>query len=179
MEEKRKYNKYYAGMKFGHLTLVERLPGGQKWLCQCDCGNMVTTQIASGSRQCSECAKKLVHNLKHGHNRSSTNGPDRPYRIWIGIKSRCRNPNDTGYRWYGGRGINVCNEWNDDFNSFYEWSMTHGYSDDLTIDRIDVNGDYEPSNCRWITMAEQSSNKRYTPYKYGRDELGRFKKKEN
>lgn len=178
MDEKRRYNKYAPGMRFGKLTLIERLPGGQKWKCRCDCGNIVVTQIVSGSRQCVDCSKKLPKNIKHGHNRSATGRPDRPYRIWIGIKSRCRNPNDTGYHWYGGRGIDVCDEWNDDFNSFYDWAMSHGYSDELTIDRIDVNGNYEPSNCRWATISEQCHNKRYSPYKYGRDELGRFKKKE-
>ena len=97
MGETRTYTKYSPGMQFGNLTLVERLPGGQKWLCRCDCGNMVTTQIARGSRQCADCARKSLSRIKHGHNRSAAGRPDRPYRIWIGIKSRCRNPNDTGY----------------------------------------------------------------------------------
>lgn len=177
MEEKRQYNKYVPGMRFGKLTLLERLPGGQKWRCQCDCGNIVVTQIASGSRQCTSCAienNRSVH-IKHGHNTGKK--PDRIYRIWIGMKSRCRNPNDTGYHVYGGRGIDVCDEWWSDFTTFYDWAMNNGYSDDLTIDRIDVDDGYYPDNCRWVTMYEQSQNRRYIPYKYGRDEFGRFKKR--
>lgn len=172
-----RYNRYEAGMKVGRLTLIERLPGGQKWLCRCDCGNMVTTQISGGSRQCNMCANELRGNFKHGHN--SRGKPDRLYRIWIGIKSRCNNPNDTGYRYYGGRGIGICEEWINDFLVFYNWAMTHGYSDELTIDRIDVNGNYTPYNCHWIPQSEQSVNRRYTPYRYGRDDHGRFLRKEN
>ncbi len=83
----------------------------------------------------------------------------RLYGIWNGIKQRCNNPNRPKYKSYGGRGIKVCNEWNTSFKSFYDWAMANGYRDDLTIDRIDVNGNYEPSNCRWTSLKEQSYNK--------------------
>lgn len=86
----------------------------------------------------------------------------RLHRIWTNIKTRCYNVNSPNYKRYGGRGIAVCFEWRNSFELFYQWAMSNGYSDDLTIDRIDVNGDYEPSNCRWATVAEQQRNKRNT-----------------
>ena len=153
----RSYNKYVPGQRFGKLTLVERMPGGQKWRCVCDCGAEVITQIARGSRACYACAHKNT-NLKHGHNRNHK--PDRIYRIWIGIKSRCNNPHDTGFRYYGGRGISVCQEWENSFEEFHDWAIANGYESHLTIDRIDVNGNYEPANCRWADLKTQQSNKR-------------------
>lgn len=88
----------------------------------------------------------------------------RIYSIWCDMKKRCNNKNQSNYNNYGGRGIKVCKEWNDDFESFLEWSISNGYNDSLTIDRIDVNGNYEPSNCRWVTWEEQHYNKRNTVY---------------
>lgn len=82
----------------------------------------------------------------------------RIYNSWRKMVSRCTDKNDIRYKYYGGRGITICNEWNE-FRPFYEWALANGYSDNLTIDRIDVNGNYEPSNCRWITMKEQCNNK--------------------
>ena len=83
----------------------------------------------------------------------------RLYRIWANIKTRCYNSNIPNYKRYGGRGITMCEEWKNNFQSFYDWSMSHGYSDELTLDRIDNDGNYEPSNCRWVTMKEQDNHR--------------------
>lgn len=86
----------------------------------------------------------------------------RLYKCWSGMKQRCLNPNAINYQDYGGRGIVVCDEWKNNFTAFYKWAVSHGYSDELTIDRIDVNGNYEPSNCRWADKETQDYNKRET-----------------
>lgn len=82
------------------------------------------------------------------------------YRRYNHMKDRCYNKNNKDYKDYGGRGITICKEWLDDFMTFYDWSTSNGYNDTLTIDRIDVNGNYEPNNCRWVDMKQQSRNRR-------------------
>jgi len=88
----------------------------------------------------------------------------RLHRIWRKMKHRCSNPNDGRYNCYGGRGIRVCSEWESDFTMFYSWAMNNGYEEHLTLERINVNGNYEPNNCTWVTEKEQHRNKQNTLY---------------
>ena len=157
----RKYNRYTPGQRFGKLTLTERVDKGRKWLAVCDCGNMVKIQVSNGQTMCKECsdksrsAAKIVHGEAPHPGRSAT----RLYRIWLAMRSRCNNPNMEQYRNYGGRGIRVCKDW-DDYIVFKNWAIENGYNDQLSIDRVDVDGNYCPENCRWATPAEQSRNTR-------------------
>lgn len=155
-----------TGKKFGRLTVLERTddliqPSGQhktQWLCKCDCGNLITVQgcnlKSEHTQSCGCYSQDYPSHTKH--NKCKT----RLYKCWKHIKQRCYDKNSKEYINYGGRGITVCNEWLNDFQVFYDWAMANGYKDDLTIDRIDVNGNYEPSNCRWVTVKVQNNNKR-------------------
>jgi hypothetical protein len=145
----------YTGYSTGRITVIKYShrdkAGNCIWLCKCECGN-VFLKPARLIRKVTGTGCNKCQNITHGLSTS------RIHRIWTGIKTRTSPNNSEKYPHYSGRGITHCKEW-DQFEPFYEWAMANGYSDNLSIDRIDVNGNYEPSNCRWVTMAEQAKNK--------------------
>lgn len=158
-----------SGMKFGMLTAIEKIgydtdKDGKRfalWKCKCDCGGegiFNQHRLVSNSVKSCGCLRNRDHYTAVQHGLSRT----RIYKIYNNMKIRCDNPNDQHYPNYGGRGITVCSYWRGimGFTHFYEWAMKNGYRDDLTIDRIDVNGNYEPDNCKWATTQEQQENKR-------------------
>lgn len=156
-----------SGQKFGRLTAVERIDTDKRgeliWLCQCECGNTTkvrSSHLRNGRTKSCGCLKRertIERNFKHG---ACQNGETtRLYITWRNMRRRCQDPEEKNYENYGGRGISVCEKWQD-FRNFQKWAKNNGYKEDLEIDRIDNDGDYCPENCRWVTHQKQSNNKR-------------------
>lgn len=164
-----KFNaKDLTGKRFGRLTAIEPIgrakQGNVIWRCKCDCGNeknVSTKELGRGTSSCGCLARELSASrvTKHGKSRS------RIYNVHKSMMMRCYHPNAHEYENYGGRGITVCDEWHD-FERFYEWAVQNGYDEnskkqsECTLDRVDHNGNYEPSNCRWVSMKTQQRNRR-------------------
>lgn len=154
-----------TGQKFGRLTVISRdentKDGHATWLCKCECGNRKVISgapLRRGSTKSCGCLQKervKSSNTKHGRTKSPL------YKVHREMLHRCQNKKAKNYKNYGGRGITVCEEWLE-FLSFYRWALHNGYKHGLTIERIDVNGNYCPENCCWITIAEQQRNRRNT-----------------
>ena len=156
------------GMTFERLTVIGE--GGRTkdrhilWECRCECGNIVNVSsrdLVTGHTKSCGCLQKdtiKTIRIKHGDRDA------RLYSVWKSMKKRCENPNCKSYKWYGAKGVSVCEEWHD-YIAFKEWAIHNGYNENAeygqcTIDRIDPYGNYEPNNCRWVSMAEQAKNKR-------------------
>lgn len=151
-----------TNMEINNLKVISFIGTNKKhravWKCLCNCGNEFTavgSEIIRGKVKSCGCLNKSINGLYKS----------RIYRIHHSMMSRCYVQNIESYKYYGKRGIKVCDEWHD-FMNFYNWSINNGYSDDLTIDRINVNGNYEPSNCRWVTRKEQANNTSSNVYIY-------------
>lgn len=163
-----------TGQKFGRLTAIKlfkvepRKGGGTThyWLFKCDCGKEIILRknsVTLGHTNSCGCYKEKVlkeKNKTHGLRYTKL------YKKWLDIKKRCYNPNTKFYYCYGARGIKVCDEWLKDFKTFYDWAMANGYDENAkiyqcTIDRINVNGNYSPENCRWVTQKVQNRNSRH------------------
>lgn len=150
------------GHAFGRWTVLRFDCSKHKdayWICECLCGTIRSVNgyylRSAHSTSCGCYSAELVRKNKPGTTHGLKTVNPRLYRIWQCMLNRCRRPQDKCYRRYGGRGISVCEEWHK-YPAFYDWAMANGYTDDMTIDRKEVDGNYEPSNCQWLTNVENS-----------------------
>ena len=164
------YKEDITGRIFNNLEVLKfngraSLNSGNKttptWLCRCSCGYELVIRegnLKNGTRKSCKVfkQKRRLNSLFSKKDIPFKVSSERLHNIWAAMKQRCYNPNNVSYKNYGGKGVCVCEEWKDSYKNFREWSLSNGYSDELTIDRKDFNGDYEPSNCRWISLEENN-----------------------
>jgi len=161
-----------SGNRYGNLTAVSidhRHGGRAIWLCVCDCGNKTTVSISNLRNGHTQSCGCLVQKKLNEANRIHGEAGSRLYRVWKAMRQRCYLQSGKYYSDYGGRGIRVCCEWND-YETFRQWAYSSGYDPDAqrgkcTLDRIDVDGNYEPSNCRWVDMKVQANNRRNSKHR--------------
>ena len=146
-----------TGERFGYLTAIKKVGFKNKstlWECKCDCGNTTIVQYTNLKKGrtvscgCWNNKKRFTHKLSN----------HKLYGVYHSMKQRCYNSKSNNYALYGGKGIEVCTEWRTNFLNFYNWAMVNGYKEGLSIDRINSNGNYEPSNCRWVSQKVQANN---------------------
>lgn len=153
-----------TGQKFGRLTVIERAENNGNvvcWVCKCDCGNVRIVQgcsLRNGRTTSCGCFQRERVQNKTIHGQAKKGNKTRLYKIYHGMKVRCTKKSGQNYKYYGLKGIAICDEWLNNFQSFYNWAMSNGYADNLTIDRIDSSKGYAPNNCRWVSYKEQNNN---------------------
>lgn len=164
MKQKKPYINL-VGERYGKLIVVSLIDDvasakvPTRWLCKCDCGNEVVVRgynLRSGGTKSCGCAQREIAAARC---RTHGDAGSRLYIIWQHMKWRCEKETDLAFKYYGGRGVSICEDWRS-YEKFKDWANSSGYQETLTLDRIDVNGNYEPDNCRWITLREQQRNKR-------------------
>lgn len=154
------------GKVFNRLTVLSYHGQDKRkkslWRCSCICGKYTVVQgsaILSGhTRSCGCFMREKRSHITHGDSKAKL------YGVWESMRARCSNPKDTGYKDYGGRGIKVCKVWQDSYIEFKKWALSNGHLEGLSIERINVHGNYEPENCCWITMKDQARNKTTTAF---------------